>query len=159
MNTLKRIWLFLLVMFVVPLLIIIGIGFCTQHPESFIYSILISIATSLIAAGVVYWFIDNRLNDLIETDDEIIVVLESPNGKKIECPPMRRKDFSRSEVQGYIGMLGGPERYAIDSLKTTDFGDDIRKIQKSSGNQKLIVKCTDNEIEQFSAENENNKEL
>ncbi|ELJ8533706.1 hypothetical protein RUK86_002123 [Vibrio cholerae] len=152
MNTFKRIWLFLLVMFFVPLLIIIGIGFCTQQPEGFTYSILISIATSLIAAGVVYLFIDNRLNDLIKTNDEITVVLKSPNGKKIKCPPMPRKDFSRAEVLGYIGMCSGAQRFEIASLKTPKFGENLLKIIKSKGSQSFIVDCTDEEIDQFSAE-------
>ena len=151
MNTLKRVWLFLLVMFVVPL-IIIGIGYFTQQSDSFTYSILASIATSLIAAGIVYWFIDNRLRALIETNDEITVVLESPNGGKIECPPMSRKDFNRSEVLGYIGMLGGPDRYEISSIKSTKFGMDILDVKKSKGNKKLIVKCTDDEIKKFIGE-------
>lgn len=153
MNTLKRIWLFLLVMFVLPLLIIIGIGFCTQQPEGFIYSIMTSIATSLIAAGVVYWFIDNRLKALIETDDEITVVLKSPSGKEIECPPIRRKDFSRSEVQGYIGMLSGAQRFDIASLKTPAFGENLLKTSKSKGSQSFILDCTDAEMEQFDVVN------
>ncbi|ASU22390.1 hypothetical protein CCZ37_07205 [Vibrio qinghaiensis] len=152
MNTLKRIWLFLLVMFVVPLLIIIGIGFCTQQSEGFIYSILISIATSLIAAGVVYWFIDNRLNDLIKTNDEITVVLKSPNRKNIKCPPMSRKDFCRSEIMGYIGMVTGGPNFKMDRERFIIIGKQICETQKTKGNQEFIVDCTDAEMEQFGAE-------
>lgn len=149
MNTFKRTLLFLLVMFVAPLSVIIGIGCFIHQNDAFIPSILTSIATSLIAAGVVYWFIDKRLKDLIETDDEITIVLESPNGEKIECPPMSRKDFKRQEVMGYIGMITGQGNFKMNSKRSFKLVNQIRDIQKTKGDQILEIICSDEEIEKF----------
>lgn len=77
MSKLKRTWLFWLVVFLVPLVcvVIIGglqnkIGTKLINDESDLYfsceyieSILFSVATSMLAAGVVYLFIDKKLPD------------------------------------------------------------------------------------------------
>ncbi len=162
MEKFKRTWLFWLVMFAVPIIAILVLGFMGhqiqlqinndavtfQFGGEYLRSILYAIATSLIAAGIVYLFIDKKLKELLQTDDEITVILKSPHDE-VACPPMSRKDFSRAEVMGYIGMLHGSERFLISSTKTRKFGEDIRKIKKGEGNQNLIVECTDEEIKPF----------
>lgn len=164
MSTLKRTWFFWLVVFVLPLgcLVIIGllqneIGIEVINDKSniffkceFIDSILISIATSMLAAGIVYLFIDKKLRELLAHDEVITVVLKSDSGKEKSCPPMSRKDFNRQEVLGYLGMLGGPERFKLNYTKAPDFAEKILKIQQGKGNATLEIPCTVDEFQQFS---------
>ncbi|MEI8633108.1 hypothetical protein P4S72_15985 [Vibrio sp. PP-XX7] len=60
-------------------------------------------------------------------NDDITVILKSESGKEIKCPAIPRKDFSRAEVLGYIGMLSGTQRFDIASVKTSQFGEDLRE--------------------------------
>lgn len=135
--------------FVIPIFILVGLGFFPGEPGPILSTIIMSIASSLLAAGTFAVLVDNRLKELIGLDEEITVILVSESGREIKCPLISRKDFNRSEVLGYIGMLGGPERFEIKYIKTPEFGNQIRKVQKSKGNQELRVKCTDKELDQF----------
>lgn len=163
MSKLKRTWLFWLVVFLVPLVcvVIIGglqnkIGTKLINDESDLYfsceyieSILFSVATSMLAAGVVYLFIDKKLRELLAHDEVITVILRTDGGREKVCPPISRKDFSRAEVLGYIGMLGGPERFDLNFIKTKEFGNRIHEIQQGKGTETFVIKCSDEEIEQF----------
>lgn len=135
--------------FVIPIFLLVGLGFFPGKPGPILSAIIMSIASSLLAAGTFAVLVDNRLKELIGLDEEITVILVSESGREIKCPLISRKDFNRSEVLGYIGMLGGPERFEIKYIKTPEFGNQIRKVQKSKGNQELRVKCTDKELDQF----------
>lgn len=166
MSKLKRTWLFWLVVFLIPLLCLVSIGLFQNkigielvNDESNLYfnieyieSILISVATSMLAAGIVYLFIDKKLRELLAHDEVITVILKSDSGKEKECPPMSRKDFSRQEVLGYLGMLGGPERFKLSYMKTPEFGKRILEIQQSKGNEQLVILCSDDEYNQFSSD-------
>lgn len=163
MSILKRTWLFWFVVFFLPLLTIVVAGVCGNeigvhliNNEShlyvqggFIHTLFVSVSTSLIAAGIVYLFIDKRLKDLIEIHDEITIVLKSPIGKSIACPPMSRRDLTRSEVMGYIGMTVGKSNFNMTPKRFDELASKIRETQKSKGNQKLIVKITEEEMEQL----------
>ncbi|SJL83228.1 hypothetical protein [Vibrio palustris] len=159
----KRTWLFWLVIFIVPLLAIVLAGICGNeigiYDESvlyitgeFLHSIVVSVSTSLIAAGVVYLFIDKKLRELLAHDEVITVVLKTKEGETKECPPMSRKDFCRQEVLGYLGMLGGPERFSLNYMKKKEFGKRILEIQQGKGNEKLTIHCTDDEFKQFDSD-------
>lgn len=163
--TVRRTWPFWLVVFLVPLLAIFLAGICGREigiygideqlgfyvNGSFISSLVVSVSTSLIAAGVVYLFIDKKLRELLSHDEVITVVLRTKEGKEKECPPISRKDFCRQEVLGYLGMLGGPERFTLSYMKKKEFGNRILAIQQGKGSDKLVIHCTDKEMEQFNA--------
>jgi hypothetical protein len=173
MNTFKRTWLFWLVVFLLPLLVIVMAGICGNEigvhtiadkaslyfEGSFIHTLLVSVSTSLIAAGIVYLFIDKKLRELLAHDEVITVMLKADNGKEKACPPISRKDFSRQEVMGYLGMLGGPERFKLNFINTPEFGDRILKIQQGKGNSELVIKCTEDEFKQFSSDYRENDDI
>ncbi|OOF26438.1 hypothetical protein BZJ19_04740 [Salinivibrio proteolyticus] len=135
--------------FIIPICYLFGLVAFPSEPGPTLSAIIMSIASSLLAAGTFAVLVDNRLKELIGLDEEITVILVSESGREVKCPLISRKDFNRSEVLGYIGMLGGPERFEIKYIKTPEFGNQIRKVQKSKGNQELRVKCTDKELDQF----------
>ncbi len=115
-------------------------------------TIIISISTSLFSTGIVYIFIDNRLHELNALDDEITIVLNSEKYQPINCPSMLRKDFCRSEVLGYIGMIKMKEeqkRFKIAETMTEKFAQEIQRIHKSKGDDRLTIHCSNDEIEQF----------
>ncbi len=61
-----------------------------------------------------------------------------------------RKDFTRQELQGVLGILrkNMKNHYEVDYLSEIAYLDDIYKIQKSKLD-KLIIKITEKELEQF----------
>jgi len=126
---------------------------------SFIHDLIVSASTSLLAAGVVYLFIDNKLRELLAHDEVITVVLKTKEGEAKKCPPMSRKDFCRQEVLGYLGMLGGPERFNLNYMKTPEFGEKILKIQQSKGNAEFIIDCTQEELKQFTSKHQENDDI
>lgn len=141
----------LLLMAILPLLILSGCYFARPE-QNFLHTVLISISTSLIASAIVFVFIDKKLNELLNSSDKIEVVLKSPNSKSIYCPVMTRREFSRSEVLGYIGMIKTvkeKERFKIESTNSQDFVDRLHKIYQTKGDQTFEVECTDEEMTQF----------
>ncbi|MFC3022827.1 hypothetical protein ACFODT_03155 [Vibrio zhugei] len=159
----KRTGLFWFIVFLIPVFAIILAGICGNEigiysigdkarlyiEGSFIYSLVVSVSTSLLAAGVVYLFIDKKLRELLSHDEVITVVLKTKHGDTKECPPISRKDFCRQEVLGYLGMLGGSERFSLNYMKKKEFGKRILEIQRGKGNDVLTIACTDEEFKQF----------
>lgn len=173
MNTVKRTWPFYLVVFILPLIVIfisgiygnkisvksINDGVTYYFEGTFIRELITSISTSLIAAGVVYLFIDKKLRELLSHDEVVTVILRTDKGKEKACPPISRKDFSRQEVVGYLGMLGGPERFTLHYIKKKEFGSRILEIQQGKGNDKLIIECTEDELKQFDSDYRENDDI
>lgn len=168
MIFIKRTWLALFIFLILPivgLLIVHGVTVNIEFTvnSEFWRSVIISISTSLFATGIIYFFIDKRLHELSALDDEIEIMLDSEKYESIHCPKMLRKDFSRSEVLGYIGMIKmkgeKQERFSIADTNTENFAQRIQAIHKNKGNQTLHVKCTDKEIEQFDESHVKEKSL
>lgn len=171
--SIKRTWPFWLVVFLFPLVLIViagifgndvGIHFINDSASfylkgSFIYSLVFSVSTSLIAAGIVYLFIDQKLRELLAHDEVITVILKTKEGNERKCPPMSRKDFCRQEVLGYLGMLGGPDRFTLSNMKKPEFGEKILKIQQGKGNAEFIIDCTEEELKQFTSGNQENDDI
>ncbi|HDZ9206721.1 TPA: hypothetical protein RUZ11_002537 [Vibrio cholerae] len=166
MSYLKRTWPFWLFVFLLPLVAIfisgkygnyiiiqsVDGGINYYFNGEFIRTLMISISTSLIAAGIVYLFIDKKLRELLAHDEVITVILRTDKGTEKKCPPMSRKDFCRQEVLGYLGMLGGPERFTLNSMKKPEFGRRILEIQQGKGNDELVITCTEDEFKQFTSD-------
>lgn len=169
----KRTWFFWGIVFILPLALIVIAGICGNEigihfidgesyhylKGSFIHSLVASVSTSLIAAGIVYLFIDKKLRELLAHDEVITVILKTKEGNERKCPPMSRKDFSRAEVLGYIGMLGGPDRFSLSYTKSKDFGDRIFEIQQGKGNDQLVITCTEEELKQFKSGTQENDDI
>ena len=71
------------------------------------------------------------------------------NDKKLNLD-IARKDFSRQELQGILGVLRCDMRkqYHIEYLTKIEYLDSIYKIQTGEKNS-LTIKITQNELEQF----------
>lgn len=154
MKNFKQTWLFWLVMFITPFALIVVSGLISHQIQfnvsiEFFCSIIVAISTSLIASGIIYLFIDKKLQKLLQ-EGEITIVLQSPNGKKRTCPPMSRKSFKRAEVLGFLGMIySGPGKYEIKFIAMDEFFKRISKIEQGQGDQLLIIECSNEEIEPF----------
>lgn len=93
-----------------------------------------------------------RKNDLIE------VILEDKAHRKIKLPTKIRRSFlTRQEVMGRIGAIPRTPteskstkqgRFQIEYTNTRDFIDNIDQLYTSDGKQ-LVIKCQENEIQQF----------
>ncbi|MFA7083899.1 MAG: hypothetical protein WC141_05115 [Arcobacteraceae bacterium] len=71
------------------------------------------------------------------------------NKKKLNFEILR-KDFTRQELQGVLGVLrvDMKSHYKVEYLSGTDYLEDIYKIQKSKLD-KFVVNITKKELEQF----------
>ncbi|MFH1634014.1 MAG: hypothetical protein ABIG63_08375 [Chloroflexota bacterium] len=68
---------------------------------------------------------------------------------------MRRAEVTRAEILGWVGMLPMMEkgkRFGIHYTNTAEFLDQINQIQKGEGNITFVIRCTQNELNQFDAE-------
>ncbi len=74
------------------------------------------------------------------------------NEKKLNLD-ITRKDFTRQELQGILGILRKNMKiqYEVEYLSEIAYLDDIYKIQKSKMD-KLVIKITEKELEQFKDE-------
>ena len=74
------------------------------------------------------------------------------NEKKLNLD-ITRKDFTRQELQGILGILRKNMKiqYEVEYLSEIAYLDDIYKIQKSKMDR-LVIKITEKELEQFKDE-------
>ena len=96
-----------------------------------------------------------RKNDLIE------VILEDNMHRKIKLPTKIRRSFlTRQEIMGRIGAIPRipteskstkQGRFQIEYTNTREFIDNIDQLYTSDGKQ-LVIKCQENEIQQFDTE-------
>lgn len=71
------------------------------------------------------------------------------NTKKLNLN-ITRKDFSRQELQGILGILmkNMENKYHVEYLSSIEYLDEIYKIQKCDKDS-LSIKISDKELEQF----------
>ena len=96
-----------------------------------------------ILAGLAYW-------DYIKGEN-IIKIYFLVNGKKIDTGlSLLRKDFSRSELLGILGMikLDPKERYKLLYFQNPTILKEIQKIQKGKGNE-FTIELEDDELKYF----------
>ncbi|SBS35727.1 hypothetical protein MSP8887_02451 [Marinomonas spartinae] len=164
MEFIKRTRWALFIFFILPIIGVLITKGLTFHfdvniDSEFWRSIIISISTSLFATGIVYIFIDKKLHELKALDDEITIILKSPGGHKISCPPMSRKDFSRAEVMGYIGSTVGKTKFDMNPHRFKEMASQIRQIQKTKDNIELVIDCTEEELKQFTSGHQENDDI
>lgn len=92
-------------------------------------------------------------------DRKIKVILHS-DSREFELPfALRRMEFNRAEVCGRIGMIPMKEnkqgRYKIKFLNDPEFLREVNRISDSRGNETLVIKCTEDEINQFDISGKN----
>ncbi len=82
---------------------------------------------------------------------KIQIVLQY-GGKEYRLPgTLRRADFVRSEILGYLGMIPMKDkgRFALGYLNTPEFSRRINEISETDGDSVLTIPCTEAEIAQF----------
>ncbi|EGW21678.1 hypothetical protein [Methylobacter tundripaludum] len=108
----------------------------------------------LIAAAIAAW---NALKLRKETEqrwqkenEQIYVILRSPS-QKIRLPvEIKRRDFTRSELLGYIGMLPlieGKTRFNLNFTSTAEFSQQLEIIRQAG--VEFIISCDESELDQF----------
>lgn len=95
------------------------------------------------------------LNIYINSKNKEVELQKIPiyfNEKKLNLD-ITRKDFTRQELQGILGILrkNMNNQYKVEYLSEIAYIDDIYKIQKSKID-KLVIKITEQELEQFKDE-------
>ncbi len=148
------------VLFVVPIIaLILVIIFNESGLYSDLENLVMAVSTGLLTAGLIFLLIENKLksvkDELQGIKDEITILLRTEKGEgEIELPAkIRRRDFTRAEVLGRIGMvpLKDPKEngFRIAYTNAPEFIENIHAIYESEGNAQLIITCTREELEQF----------
>ncbi|HWQ47602.1 MAG TPA: hypothetical protein VN414_01400 [Methanosarcina sp.] len=92
-----------------------------------------------------------RLNQIVS----VVLECTKDNRKIVPLMVVRRKDITRAELQGILGTIKMKPsitgRYKLDHLNTKTFWTDIERLQASDhdDNDRLIIPCSPEEIEQF----------
>lgn len=149
----KHYWKFITGLIILPLIIVFLIFF-SGNSSYFWFNFFVSICSGFMTTGVIYVFVDKKLEDLLSSKHSVQVILKSETSdRKIELSaPIPKPSFSRSEVLGYIGMLQMKKpgsRYDIKYTSSPDFFKSVNKIYREKGDQEMIIKCTDEELDQF----------
>lgn len=94
---------------------------------------------------------NTRLNKSID-----IILKNTEDAREIIAPfRLRRKDMTRSEILGVIGMIPlkdhlKNQRFShIEYLQTSDFWRDVEKVKDSAKDEKIIIPCSQTEFDQF----------
>ncbi len=89
-------------------------------------------------------------------NQEVFICLNNiEKDKSIAIPfALRRREITRSEVLGLIGMLPMKRelkgsRYEISYLSTSMFREELSRVQDSISSDTLCIECTQSELEQF----------
>jgi len=117
----------------------------------------------LVASGLslVTLFLTTRLwfrnqNEKARLDKKVQIRLQSPT-KKLELPAeLRRKETTRQEVLGRIGMIPmktAGKRFEIQYTNTQEFFIRLNEVIDGQDDDLIIIICTDKELEQFNLAN------
>lgn len=101
-----------------------------------------------ISIRIYLWRKEQRDNDLIDIrlqclEPEVLITLQGQ---------IRRKNLTRAEVQGLLGILPMKEkgkRYDLPYLNQKAFFDALEEAQVSGDVHELVIRCTAPELEQF----------
>jgi len=104
-----------------------------------------TIVSIFITLGTLIMVVKNYLTNKKQYDKIPIYF----NDKKLKLN-IARKDFSRQELQGILGILRKEmkKQYEVDFFSKVEYLDSIYKIQKSELDE-LVIKITKKELEQF----------
>jgi len=127
------------------------------------FSIFADILSVLGAFFAIYGWLLLKINNLNYKKEKIrlnkaidIIIRNESDKKKIVAPfKLRRKDLTRSEILGVIGMIPLKEhlknqRFShIEYLQTGTFWIDVEKVKDSEIENKIIIQCSQIEFDQF----------
>ncbi|WP_428243446.1 hypothetical protein [Gynuella sp.] len=159
MNNSKGSGLFLpiIVMLIFPVLGVSAV-FIYFNPLTLWSQMFLSIFTGLLNSFILYVFVENKLKIILGLQDQITITLKNESNKATYSLPakIRRRDFSRGEVLGRIGMIplteaakGKGPKFEIKYTNSEDFIDKIHEVYDKNGDKEIIIKCDPEEFEQF----------
>lgn len=90
-------------------------------------------------------------------DQSITIEIREQNGTRYIPVPgtLRRRDFVRSEVLGYVGMLPlakPPGRFHFAYLSDNAFSQELLRIQNATQPETLVIYASADELSQFRAD-------
>lgn len=101
--------------------------------------------------AAVWVFFKIRALDRLNEPVSVFLLLTSGE-KKIELPlEMRRRDLSRAEILGRLGMVPMKNvgaRFAFRHLSTSDFIRSINEVMDRKSRE-LVIPCSEQEFDQF----------
>lgn len=122
----------------------------------------IGLAADLIGVGgAVFagfaWMFSHRTHKMLKAEkhrlnEPVAVILEAEDGRRVKLPPLKRKELTRAELLGRVGMLPRKDPrafFVIDYLSTPAFFEELARIQDASGTSEIVIRCTKQEMEQF----------
>lgn len=107
-------------------------------------------AIAAVVAAIQARNIHQRLRLEEQRGNQRIKIILQNGEKTLELPaPIRRKDLSRAELLGRIGMIKPATRFQLESLNTQKFFDDLDTVVNSSDQMTLTISLTDSDYQQF----------
>ncbi len=121
----------------------------------------IGVFSAIFAAGAWYqaWKLkDDMAKNKKREGSYVNVKLRAIDGNtEIPLPvALYRKELSRAEVLGYIGMIPRNEKYVsgfkLSYPNQVEFIEEIRKLANTETDSELIIPCSEEELAQFDVE-------
>ena len=133
-------------------IIIIGIGFWANHNNPKLWNEFYSVfdVSSAVALSILAFF---GYVEYIKSEDVIKILFDVEGEIKDTKLSTLRKDFSRAELLGLLGMIqkDPKKRYHINSLQDpSKLLNEIQEIQKGWRKKEFVIKMTKKEFEDFS---------
>ena len=118
-------------------------------------SVITVIGSPLVLWGIWQLFLNYTERKRLAQIVSVVLVCTDKKRKIVPMMTVRRKDITRAELQGILGTIKMKPsitgRYKLDHLNTKTFWQDIEHLQasKHDNNDRLIIPCTPEEIDQF----------
>ena len=121
-----------------------------------IKAIVLNLSSGILCTSILFFLIVKFAALGADSDrggeDKISVVL-SYGVEKLELPvEIRRKEFSRAEILGRIGMIPlkkTGKRFSLGYLNSVEFLKQINQINEGDGDSILTIPCNETEFSQF----------
>lgn len=116
---------------------------------------IIGITAAVFAGWQALRLRQERTREKARLDGKIKVSLRSRT-RKIDLPvELRRREATRAEIQGRLGIIPTViegKRYSLPYLNTREFLTSVNDIVEGTGDQELVIRCEEDEIDQFNLE-------
>lgn len=117
---------------------------------------IVGITAAIFAGWQAYRLRQERKREQGRLDKKITVSLRSQTQKLVLPVELRRGETTRAEVLGRIGMLPlkdeASKRFSLPYLNTHEFLSNLNAIMEGDGDEELVIRCEEKEIDQFNLE-------
>lgn len=116
--------------------------------DSWLWDFWMTIDVAFAVALGVMAFLAYR--EFIRAEDEISIYFEIDGESEDTGLKLLRKDFTRSEIQGVLGMIqkDSSKRYGVGYMKKRKFLEDLNQLQKGKS-VVFVLPLSGDEFEQF----------